>query len=401
MAYIVVCGYAIRHPVAGNMLAFFHYLLGFSKLGHQVVYLEESGWPQSCYDPASQTYSDNPLAGIQSFKDLLSRFGVNAKVSFINRETGKTYGLAWDDIKQVLTTADVLLNIGGVCWLPEFKLCQQRALIDMDPFFTQVGKFATEGLEDYQTLFSYGVNIGKPGCSVPTNGRDWLPTVPPIVPEIWTFKTIMDTDYFVHADADIPFTTIANWNAYGSITYQDKTYGQKREEFLRLLNLPKRVAFPLELALSGISCQEHEQLESAGWRIRDSHFTEDFDQYQAYITQSKGEFSVAKQAYVETRSGWFSDRSVCYLAAGHPVVLQDTGFSEWLPTGWGVLAFSSLDEAVDCLARVHADYDKHSLAAQNVAEQTFSYQVVLPHLLRHSLDAPISSYTPSPTEYDL
>jgi hypothetical protein len=381
MAYIVVCGYAIRHPVAGNMLAFFHYILGFSKLGHQVVYLEESGWPRSCYDPSSQTYSDNPVGGIQSFKNLLSRFGVNAKVGFINRETGQTYGLAWDDIKQVLTTADVLLNIGGVCWLPEFKLCQQRALIDMDPFFTQVGKFATEGLEDYQTLFSYGVNIGKLGCSVPTISRDWLPTVPPVVPEIWKSRATIDTAYFNNDSATIPFTTIANWNAYGTITYRDKTYGQKREEFLQLLNLPEQVALPLELALSGITPQERKQLEVAGWQIRDSHFTEDFDQYQAYITHSKGEFSVAKQAYVKTQSGWFSDRSVCYLAAGRPAVLQDTGFSEWLPTGYGVLAFSSLEEAVEQIEQVNAAYSNHCRAARAIAEQTFSYKVVLPQLL--------------------
>ena len=381
MALIVVCGYAIRHPVAGNMLAFFHYLLGFSQLGHQVLYLEESGWSQSCYDPVSQIYSDNPVVGIQSWQNLLARFGVKAKVGFINRETGQTYGLTWSEIEQILTEADLLLNIGGVCWLPEFKLCQQRVLIDMDPFFTQVGKFATEGLEDYQTLFSYGVNIGQPACSIPTNGRDWLSTVPPVVPEIWTSKTTMNIAYFDRAEADTPLTTIANWNAYGSITYKDKTYGQKREEFLGLLNLPQRTALPLELALAGIKVQERKQLELAGWHIRDSHFSKDFAQYQAYIDQSKGEFTVAKQAYVATRSGWFSDRSVCYLATGHPVVLQDTGFSDWLPTGRGILAFSGLEDALDCIKSVHANYLTHCHAAKEIAEEIFSYKVVLPRLL--------------------
>lgn len=384
MARIIICGYMIRHPVAGNLLAFFHYLLGFSKLGHQVVYLEESGWPQSCYDPQSRNYSDNPIPGIQMVKNLLSRFSVNAEVGFINRETGKTYGLAWDDIKQVLTRADLLLNIGGVSWLPEFKLCQRRALIDMDPLFTQVGKFATEGLDNYQTLFSYGINIGKPSCSIPTNGRDWLPTVPPVVPEIWISQVVAPEN-------DIPFTTIANWNAYDSITYEGKAYGQKREEFLQLLNLPKRTALPLELALSSVNSQEHKQLKLAGWHIRDSHFSKDFDRYQAYITQSKGEFSVAKQAYVATRSGWFSDRSVCYLASGRPTVLQDTGFSDWLNTGWGVLSFSSLEEAIEALERVNADYEKHQQAAQTIAEEIFSYGRVLSNLLQQAMGSKLES----------
>ncbi|NEO61489.1 MAG: glycosyltransferase family 1 protein [Moorea sp. SIO4G2] len=386
MARIIICGYMIRHPVVGNLLAFFHYLLGFSKMGHQVIYLEESGWSQSCYDPSSRNYSDDPEPGIRVVKNLFSRFGINAELGFINRETGRIYGLVWDDIKEALKTADLLLNIGGVCWLPDFKLCQRRALIDIDPFFTQIGKFAIGGLEDYQTLFSYGTNIGEFGCSIPTYGRDWLPTVPPVVPEIWTDESPTNSAY-LKSNTDIPFTTVANWTAYGSITYEGKTYGQKREEFLRLLDLPKRSPFPLELALGGIDPKERKQFEVAGWQIRDSQFSENFEEYQAYITQSKGEFSVAKQAYVITRSGWFSDRSVCYLAAGCPTVLQDTGFRDEFSSGNGLLMFSTLDEAVDSLNSVKDDYLHHSKAARKIAERVFSYRIVLPRLLNLALHA--------------
>ena len=380
MAHIVVCGYMIRYPIAGNLLAYFHYLLGLSKLGYQVVYLEESGWYQSCYDPSKQIYSDNPEAGLKAVQTLIDRFDVKAKVCFINRDTGTTYGLDWDTIKQALTTAEVLLNIGGVCWLPEFKLCQRRVLIDLDPLFTQLGKFAQEGLENYHTLFSYGVNIGQSDCIIPIHERDWHPTVPPVVPEIWTTETVIKKRFPFGTDADIPFTTIANWKAYGGITYEGKYYDQKREEFLKFIDLPSHTSQTLELALSNVDAKEREQLEVARWQLRNSQFSENFDNYQAYITHSKGEFSVAKQAYVKTRSGWFSDRSVCYLAASRPAILQDTGFSNWLPTGRGVLAFSSLEEAVVCIERVNTDYPSHCRAAREIAEKVFSYKVVLPRL---------------------
>jgi hypothetical protein len=151
---------------------------------------------------------------------------------------------------------------------------------------------------------------------------------------------------------------------------------------MRLLELPSRCSQKLELALSGGDVEIKERLRIAGWSVRDGgEVSADVSTYQTYLTRSWGEFSVAKNAYVKTRSGWFSDRSVCYLAACRPVILQDTGFSDWLPTGSGVLAFSSLQEAADCIESVNADYPAHCLAAREFAEQTFTYKVVLPRLL--------------------
>ena len=387
MARIIVCGYMIRHPVAGNLLAYFHYVLGLHRLGHEVLYLEESGWPQSCYNPINRNYNDDPHVGFHTVQTLINTYGVNATVCYVNRDTGTVYGADWQEVERMLRTADLLLNIGGVCWLPEFLLCERRILIDMDPFFTQLGQFAAEGRNDYHLYFSYGANIGRPNCGIPSDGIDWLPTVPPVVPDLWQ-SPVLTPEHCGEEWADAPFTTVANWSAYGATIYQGEHYGQKDEEFLRLLELPSYCSQKLELALSGRDTEIAEIakfLQTAGWLVRDGRvLSANLSTYRTYLTDSRGEFSVAKQAYVKTRSGWFSDRSVCYLAAGRPVILQDTGFSDWLPTGQGVLAFSSLESAVDCIERVNADYPVHCLAARELA-QTFSYKVVLPRLLEMAI----------------
>ena len=378
MAKIVVCGYMVRYPVAGMMLVYFHYLLGLHRLGHDILYLEESGWPKACYDPSSKTYGDDPTKGLRAVDDLLSRYGVEVEVGYVNRNTRQAFGLSWQEISQHLKDADLLINIGGVSWLPEFRDCSRLALIDLDPFFTQLGMFAKEGFDAYDILFSYGLNIGKPGCAIPTGGYSWCPTLPPVVPEIWR-------DDGGDPGVDRPFSTIANWSAYGGVEYEGRYYGQKREEFLRLGDLPTRSPIPLEVALAGIENHEEQALENDGWRLRESSFSENYDDYRAYIFGSRGEFSVAMEGYVATRSGWFSARSVCYLAAGRPAVLQDTGFSDCIDSGRGLLAFSSPEEAIAALEAVAADYEDHRCAARDLAREVFSYRRVLPALLERAM----------------
>ncbi len=379
MSLIVVTGYMIRHPVAGNILAFFQYLMGLRLLGHRVVYLEESGWSYSCYNPETQDWQDEPETGLKIVRKVLADYQLDVPVCYVNRDSGRVYGAEWSELKQLLKEADLLLNIGGVCWLPEFRLCRRRVLIDMDPFFSQVEGFASEVLEDYHLHFSYGTNIGSSDCKIPTRGIEWLPTVPPVVPELWTGAKPPE---------DAPFTTVGNWNAYGAVTFEGESYGQKGEEFLRILNLPKYTTQKLELAISGADETVKEQLRQAGWSVRDAgeEVSGDVQTYKSYITQSRGEFSVAKNAYVKTRSGWFSDRSVCYLAAGLPVIVQETGFSEWLQIGSGVLSFSSEEEARECLERVNAEYTKHCQSALEIANRVFNYQIVLSQILNKTLN---------------
>ena len=383
MAKIVVCGYMARYPVAGNILAYFQYVLGLHRLGHEVAYLEESGWPRSAYSPQSRQWEDYPHTGLALVRALMAEYNLPVPVYYVDRESGKVDGGDWPELRRVLAAADLLLNIGGVCWLPEFMLCRRRALVDMDPLFTQAGEFASRlsgSYDVYHACFSYGANIGQADCTVPSAGVEWLPTVPPVVPEIWEGSS---------PAPGAPFTTIANWNAYGPITYRGEHYGQKNEEVLRLLDLPGRTPQSLELALSGASEDIIARLRASGWSVRDAsrEVSMHLPAYKAYIRGSRGELSAAKHAYVKTRSGWFSDRSVCYLAAGRPAVLQDTGFSKWLPAGRGVLAFSSVEEAAECIETVNSAYEAHSHAAREIAEEVFSYRVVLPKLVDAALDA--------------
>jgi hypothetical protein len=373
---VIVAGYMIRYPLAGMMMAFFHYVLGLSRLGHQVVYVEESGWPDACYDPRTGWYSNDPSAGFNALMRLADRFGLEStSVCYVDRESGEASGMSLGDLRGHLESADLLLNIGGTCSLPEFGLCNRRALIDMDPVFTQAGRFGGRDLSEYHAHFSYGANIGFSECSVPDAGLHWRPTVPPVVPELWSDHTDQPAE-------SAAFTTICNWNAYGAIEYAGEHYGQKDEEFIRLGDMPRRSPQSLELALAGADAAMQATLRDWGWKLRDAaEVTIDFDAYANYIFQSRGEFSAAKHAYVQTQSGWFSDRSVCYLASGRPVVLQDTGIGRWLPASPAVLTFSTAQQALECLESMRSDYGLRCRSARDLANDFFGSEVVLPKLL--------------------
>ena len=376
MARVVVTGYMVRHPLAGNVLAYVQYVIGLHRLGHQVVYLEESGWDDSCYDPDVEDYGADPSTGLRVVRSMVDRHSPGVPVVWVDRVTRRTNGCTWSELRQLLAGADLLLNLGGVCWLPEFSTCRRQALVDMDPLFTQVGMFGAEALEETQVFFTYGGRVGRADCDVPTMGLRWHPLPPPVLPDLWTLGPPPD---------DAPFTTVANWSGYGGVKFNGRYYGQKDEEFLHLLALPSMTSQRLELAVSGAEGNEA-ALEAAGWSVRNAGaVSADIDSYRAYVGSSRGELSAAKHGYVESRSGWFSDRSVCYLAAGRPVILQDTGFSEWLPSDGGLLAFSSLEEAAQCLERVNLDYERQSGAARRLAHDTFGFDVVLPHLLDQAL----------------
>jgi hypothetical protein len=379
MARIVVSGYMVRHPVAGNILAYFHYLLGFARLGHRVVYVEESGWPYSCYDPHTREWLDYPESGLRTARALTAEHGLEIPVCYVKRDNRAIDGLTWSELERELRDADLLLNVGGVCWLPEFELASRRALIDLDPVFTQIDRFGARILDQYQVHFTYGANIGQPFCTVPAGQTQWLPTAPPVVMDLWAGSA---------PAPGAPLTTVANWSAYGSVEHQGQQYGQKDREFLRLIDVARQSPLPLELAISGALPAVHDQFQQAGWSVRDAgeEVSTDVVTYRNYILASCGEFSAAKHAYVATRSGWFSDRSVCYLAAGRPVVLQDTGFTDWLPTGRGVLPFTTPDGALDALRHLASDYTSHARAAASLAREWFAHDRVLPRLLDTALD---------------
>jgi hypothetical protein len=388
MARIVISGYMIRHPMAGLHLADFHYLLGLSRLGHEIIYIEDSGWPESCYNTIEQTYSSDPEFGLNSVRKLFSAFNVDFPIYYVDVENEKTYGADLSVIEDILRSCDIWINVGGVCTMPQFELCQRRVLVDMDPLFTQLGQFAGGHLDFYDVYFTYGTNIGKPDCPIPTNGIDWHPLFPPVVPDVWQA-----------AEGDSSardLTTTASWTSYGSIEWEGRSYGQKDQEFLRFIDLPQHCEQNLSLALSGEGQTIREKFRSRGWTIIDAATVSNtLDSYMGFITDSAGEFSVAKNAYVATHSGWFSDRSVCYLAAGLPIVIQDTGVGDSVETGAGILTYSNLEEARDAILDLQHNYQQHSKRARELAYDVFSTDVTFPKMLETIMTTTIKPGTES------
>ncbi len=373
MARIIVAGYIARYPLGGQIWAHLQYVLGLKQLGHDVFFFEDFGWHDSCYDPARNCMSDDAAYGLQMLCAVMRRFDVR----WVFRNAQQTYhGLSTHTAHGVIHDADLLINLSGVTWFDGFENIPQRAFVDEDPLFTQV-RAAHDAdflnlLTAHQQRFSYGHNIGQPQCSVPTLGLTWQPFCQPMVLAEWP------TCFDAHAEK---FTTVMSWNAYGAVEWNGVRYSQKAAEFMCVLDLPRRTTQPFELALSGDDVPVSE-LTERGWQISEPlAVSRTLETYRDYIQRSRGEFSVAKHAYVSTHSGWFSDRSAAYLASGKPVVLQETGYSEWLPTSEGLLAFSNIDEAREAIKRVNADYAQHAHGARAIAAEYFDARKLLATLL--------------------
>jgi len=378
VALVVVTGYMVRHPVPGNIYAFLSYVVGFHRLGHQVVYLEESGWPLSCYDPDRWDYSDDPTPGLRIVGRLLGRHGAgDVPVAFVNRESRATWGLPARDVADAVARCDLLLDVGGVNWLPEFERARRRALVDMDPVFTQAGMFGGADVDRHHAHFTYGANVGRPTCPAPTLGLDWQPTLPPVVPSMWRLGP---------PPGGAAFATVANWSAYQSVEIDGRTYGPKSVEFLRLADVPRRTGQPAVVALAG-GDKRTKRLEAGGWQVANAGFTvPDAPSYRRFIAAARAELSPAKHGYVASRSGWFSDRTVCFLASGRPAVVQDTGLATagWLDEPVGVVPFRTPAQAADAVNAVAADWPEHSRAARRLIRRHFAHDVVLPGLLRRA-----------------
>ncbi|MCO6044738.1 hypothetical protein NG895_12545 [Aeoliella sp. ICT_H6.2] len=380
MARIVVAGYMIRLPLAGNILAFAQYLRGLELLGHEVLYVEESGWPDSCYEPLANCYSSCPVAGMDATKDLLATIDCRCTISYVDSTHQVGYGVDRLDIRRFIQNADLVINLGGVNWLEEFAEAQHVVLVDMDPMFTQIGSFAKEGFDRYNICFTYGTNVGRPDCDVPAADVEWVPIVPPVIPELWSSLPC--------PTAEPVFSTVANWSAYGDVEWNGIRYGQKGEEFLKMQQLPRLVDAKLRIATSGMPRRIAAQFREFNWEIVDGQHTSlNLSTYQSYIADSSGEFSVAKNGYVKARTGWISDRTVCYLAAGRPAILQDTGVPDPLRglPGWNT--FDTVEEAAEAINRVTRDWHHERSRAQQLARERFDYRVVLPELVHRALEA--------------
>lgn len=380
---IVVMGYVVRGPLAGPTWHHLQYVRGLADLGHDVWYLEDSDDYASCYDPAQQAVTADPSYGLAYAQRVFDRMGhgLGQRWAYFDAMQQRWHGPAGGDMPAICRSADLLLNVSGVNALrPWVAQIPHRVLIDTDPVFMQVD-ILNDGprrqfAEAHTAFFTFGESFGLPGCTMPDDGLPWQPTRQPVLLDAWAPTP---------GRPDGRYTTVMLWDSYDVREWQGQRWGMKSQEMERLLDMPARCGPRFEMALGGPTAP-HTRLAELGWQVADPlAITCDPWDYQAYISQSKAEFSVAKHGYVASGSGWFSERSASYMALGRPVVVQDTGFSRHLPTGEGLLAFNDLEEAVAAVAEVDAHYPRHVEAARAVIESHFDSRQVLARLVEQAL----------------
>ncbi len=379
----VVSGLIATCGVGGVFWDYVQYALGLERLGFEVYYLEDANQP--CYDVARGDYDYDARwePFVQRLRDVLSAVSPTLGSRWHFRgDDGRTFGV--DDVEELLAAADCFLNVSGSAVLrSEYLPCRRKVYLDTDPGWNHWMRWPLEASEPqpgdhgwrrHDAFATYAERIGAADCPLPDHGLRWVTTRPPVVAECWSG--------LADAPAGSPWTTVLSWvSAPRPIVDGETVYGTKEREFARIEALPEQTAVPLEIAIGG-ACPPVERLRARGWSVVDGPSrTATPDAYRSYIASSRGEFSVAKHVYTATRSGWFSCRSTCYLAAGRPVVVQDTGFSEYLPTGEGVFAFRDAREAAQALATVEADHARHAAAARDVAADHFGAERVLGDLL--------------------
>ncbi len=404
---IIVTGLIAQHPLLGGVTwDYLQYVLGLARLGHDVYYFEDSGeWP---YTPDGGASGDAWIArdctpNVDHLGKVMARFGLSGRWAYRFPTKPRWFGLSGRERRAVIESADLLINVSGTLRRPaDYRRVKRLVYIDSDPVFTQVKLMLPRGqlkfrkrVNAHDAYFSFGEAFSP---AVPATGHRWRPTRQPIVLSEWQHS----------AAPGEAFTTVMSWTSYRPLRCAGQNFGQKDVELRRFLELPGRVRpTVLEIALNRTqhidweverrasgSCDgageslrptAGDLLSRMGWRVADAaRIGCDLDSYRQYIQSSKAEWSVAKNGYVRGQAGWFSCRSACYLAAGRPVVVQDTGFGSVLPTGEGVLSFRTMEEAADAIREVEGDYDRHAKAARAIAEEQFDSDKVLTRLIEEA-----------------
>lgn len=348
----------------GASWAVLQWVLGLRSLGHDVMLVE----PVDELSPDRLTY----------FEAMVSAFGLEGRAALVT-PARSTAGATPTEVGEFAASCDLLINTSGVLRDPELlEPVPVRAYLDLDPAFTQVWHevYGIDlGLEAHTHFVTVGLNVGRPGCCVPTGGRDWITTLPPVDVDRWKPPRAVSTE---------AWTTVANWRGYGNADHGGVRYGQKAHSWRSLLDLPALTGVRLAPALA---IHPHERTDLAslhgnGWQLLDPGVVAgDPSSYHEFVCGSRGELGVAKEGYVVSGSGWFSDRSACYLAAGRPVVAQDTGWSRHLPVGEGLFCFRDSHEAAAAIDAAMTGYRRASAGARAVAAELFDARRVLPPIL--------------------
>jgi hypothetical protein len=376
---IVVLHFVAQMPLAGIAWQAVHYLLALEALGYEAWYVEDHG--ANPYDPRANSVTMDCRDNVAHLRRVMERYGFGERWSYWDAINDVRHGLSRERAAALLAGADGLINLCGATRLrPEHLACPVRIIIDTDPVYEQI-KYAQADpaarayLDAHTHFFTYGENLGAPDCPIPLTGLAWHPTRPPVDPALWPGPDGMPSC----------FTTVATWENKGkNIEFAGERYRwSKHVNFLRFIDLPRhRQETCFRLALLPPDETVRARLEAAGWDLADPRpISADMARYQQFIAGSRGEFTVAKDIYVRPNSGWFSDRSACYLAAGRPVVTMRTGFGKFYPVGEGLFDYASLDEALAAIDAIAADYSRHSRAARDLACEYFAADRVVAALL--------------------
>jgi hypothetical protein len=380
MKTIVVAGALANKPYnGGEAWVRLSWLLGFKKLGFQVYFIEQIAG-ENCLDAAGATAGFEECVNRRYFEQVVAGFGLTDSAALIYGQGQEVCGASFRHLTAVCRSATALINISGHLALkPLFSAVARRVYIDIDPGFTQFwhaqGNLGAR-LDGHTDFFTIGVNIGDRECSIPAGGIPWRHVWQPVVLELWP----------VHrCDGWRGFTTVANWRGpFGRIAFGGRTLGLKVHEFRKFIRLPALTGEEFEIALNidKSDSADREQLLENGWRLVDpATVARGPMEFRDFVLNSTAEFSVAQGVYVDTGSGWFSDRTVRYLAAGKPVLVQDTDASRHLPAGEGLVVFSTLEEAIAGVRSIRDNYELHAVAARRLAETHFDSSVVLGRLL--------------------
>jgi hypothetical protein len=370
----IVAGSVAQRPNAGgHTWVFLQYLLGLRDLGWDAILLDRLE-PDMCTDPSGDPCPLESSVNFRYLQEVLKRFGLRDSYALLYDGGATCLGMSRDELLERASQSALLLNVNG--FIADEQVLERanlRAFLDIDPGFGQMWREL--GLHDpfvgHDVYVTIGENIGRPECEIPTGGIDWVTTPQPVVLEHWPAQP----------RGGGAFTSVVSWRGPAApVVYRDKTYGLRVHEFRKFASLPKVTSETFEVALDIHPADQADAdlLRSNGWALVDPvSVAGDPWSYQDYVQRSRAELMIAKNMYVESRSGWFSDRSICYLASGKPVLAQDTGFSRLYGSGEGLLSFSDLGQAAAGAEAIASNYDAHARAARELAEEHFDSRKVL------------------------
>ena len=378
---LVVLGMMGRVPFGGQTWLYLSWLRGLAQLGHDVYYVEDDTvWP---YDPDRNTVTDDCSYAARHVASCMERIGLGDRWAL--RLAGcddRCYGMSEVRLDELYRSSDALLNVVGGTDLREEQLrAPYRVYVQTDPVTAELrlaggDDHTREAFGNHHVIATYGENYGNVDCGVPLNGHRYVKTRQPVALDLWPAAFDPNARHF---------TTIGNYRQSGDdVEWAGEVYTwSKHVQWERFLDLPSRTNQTFRLAMDPDDEGDARRLREHGWELTPPvrMSLDAFGSYPEFIRGSRAEFTVAKDQNVRLRSGWFSERDACYLASGKPVVAQDTGFGNVLPTGEGLFAFGDMDEAVSAIEAINADYGRHCRAAREIAEEWFAAPKVAGRLL--------------------